>query len=391
MMCLLGVAGLPTDIQAQNFDANRMNRDISIMEGILAELFRTQYDAPTSDSPIFDGGAFRVRGIRGTYLSEYGIIFMIPGEDPMRPRVRSNGRGGYSFYYNSDDDTQNGEVDQDAIVSRITEFLMNYGSTIGQLDNDDRIMVIYGATTSGRRMNLSEVLTGQTVADQDEKESPVVSVSVSAKALKDYRRGDLTSDAMKDEIEIAASEGKEYPDLKVMGNIYETALRDNDGYFRMMGSVSYLMLDNFGAIFSFDVRYTTNREGILGFLNGNPPGGRFMGQGGQGQEMRGNPRNEPGAPQPNSDIDQEELEENILKAYDTLRTNIKEYLVDYGRTLMSVDSQKHILTSLEISGIGVNSIPERVDFQIKKSVLEDLDKGRISREEAIKKVVVTEF
>ena len=62
---------------AQNIDANRMNRDIRIMENILAELFKTTAEIPTAETIVISQGYFRQRSIRGTYLNDYGIIFMI--------------------------------------------------------------------------------------------------------------------------------------------------------------------------------------------------------------------------------------------------------------------------------------------------------------------------
>ena len=81
----------------------------------------------------------------------------------------------------------------------------------------------------------------------------------------------------------------------------------------------------------------------------------------------------------------------MLEAYASMKTHIAEYLVDYGRTLNSVNSDQFILTSVNVGRTELEEIPERVDFQLKKSVLENLDRGRISREDAIKQVVVSEY
>lgn len=388
LMCVLGITGSATQIMAQSFDANRMNRDISIMENILAELFRTQYDTPNSDMLILDAGGFRARGIRGTYLTDYGIIFMIPAYDPMRPRMHSNGQG-YSFYYNSDENPAKKEIDEQTIITRITEFLMNYGSTIGQLKDNENVMVIYGASTSTRRMNIGMVLNGREVTNSDQKVTPVVSVSVSVKDLKAYRKGDLSADKFKSRVKTASSAGKEYTDLKVMSNIFETAMREtSENSFRMMGGASYMMLENFGAIFNFDARYATNRDRAFTIFSNGQSGARFQGR---NFDMRGQQVDTQQPDPAEIEAQEKEMQEEIKEAYADLKTNVIEYLVDYGRTLTSVGSEQHILTSVNISGPGGDDVPERVDFQIKKSVLEELDKGKISRENAMKKVVVTEF
>ena len=55
-----------------------------------------------------------------------------------------------------------------------------------------------------------------------------------------------------------------------------------------------------------------------------------------------------------------------------------------------IQSDQLIITSVHIHS-RENSIPNRVDFQIKKSVLEDYDQGKITREQAIDSVSVTYY
>lgn len=388
LMCVLGITGSATQIMAQSFDANRMNRDISIMENILAELFRTQYDAPNSDMLILEAGVFRARGIRGTYLTDYGIIFMIPAYDPMRPRMHSNGQG-YSFYYNSDENPSDKTIDKETIETRITEFLMNYGSTIGQLKDNENVMVIYGTSSSARKTSFPILGNGRDATNIDVEENPVVSVSVSVKDLKAYRKGNLSADAFKSRVKTASTAEKESSDLKVMSTIFETGLREtSEKSFRMMGGASYMMLENFGAIFNFDARYMSGRDRAFTILRNGQSGVRFQGR---NFDMRGQQKDNPQPDPAEIEAQEKEMQEEIKAAYADLKADVIEYLVDYGRTLTSVDTNQHILTSVNIGGPGMDDVPERVDFQIKKSVLEDLDKGKISRDNAMKKVVVTEF
>ena len=77
------------------------------------------------------------------------------------------------------------------------------------------------------------------------------------------------------------------------------------------------------------------------------------------------------------------------EAYKRLKNDLKEYLVDYGRTLSSLNDDHYVLLSVNIGGRW-DTIPDRFDVQIKKSVLSRLDNGKISREEALKSVVLKE-
>lgn len=391
---LLSILIAPT-LVAQNIDANRMNRDIRIMENILSEIFRTRVETATAEGIYFSNVQMRNRGIRGTYLDGYGLIFMVANEsDSRRPRLQVTGQSGYSFYYSTDDEQPNFEIDESSIRERITEFLVDYGSTIGQLNDDDNIMVIYGANSQSNSVYWNyrvAVVNGEVVSNNDDESEPlpVISGSVQFKNLKDYRSGRLDGNQVKQRVMFATSEGKEYMDLKVMGNIFETALdQGRDNSFRLSGGVNYMMLDNFGAIFNLDARYSSGRSGLFGRLSET----RRVLRVAQEQQARSPQRAENLEDEIEAlEAQEEKIRENMLEAYQDLKTGIAEYLVDYGRTLNSVDSDQHILTSVDISSGGEEEIPERVDFQIKKSILEDLDRGRISREDAISAVSITEY
>ncbi|MDZ7680938.1 MAG: hypothetical protein U5J63_04295 [Fodinibius sp.] len=83
-------------------------------------------------------------------------------------------------------------------------------------------------------------------------------------------------------------------------------------------------------------------------------------------------------------------QQNIHKAYDTFVSELKEYLVDYGRTLSSIKSNQHILVSVTLPS-RYDNIPERLDLQIQKSQLEAMDIGNTSRSEVMDKIQVQEY
>lgn len=206
--------------------------------------------------------------------------------------------------------------------------------------------------------------------------------------LMDYRSGRIGENEIKNRIDFATTENKEYLDLKVMGNIFETALKNADEEnFRMNGGIGYMLLDNFGAIFSFDARYGGGRDVFFGRLAQTQRQLRIL----QERQIRTGQSSD-ALDEEAAAIEerQEEYKENVLSSFDELKTSVAEYLVDYGRTLSSVSSDQFILTSVNVS-TGIDEIPDRVDFQIKKSVLEEYDRGRISREEAINSVSITEY
>ncbi len=385
---LLSITFTPIETFAQSIDANRMNRDISIMENILSELFRAQ-QLRGEDSRIVVAGTasgisyFSNNSVKGTYLPGFGIIFNISG--PTRNiYVTSSGTRStsYSFYYDDDDggDNNSSEITEASVVNRVTDFLRDYGTTIGQLRNDEQIMVIYGSQNRSSRELFYALSTvrGQNNSNTEQEKPdrlPVISVSATVKNLNDYRSGKINASAFEDRLKVATSEEREYLDLKVMGNIFKTALSNQPkNSFRLHGAgdINYLFLDNFGAIFSLNVRYT--EENVRW-------GNSFAREFARVQSSF------------DADKEKEEYQEYLKKvsaAFDDLKVNLKEYIIDYGRTISSVSDDQYILLSVIVNG-RMDEIPERMDIQVKKSVFNELDRGRITRDQALGEVVVTEY
>ncbi len=388
---LLSITFTPIETFAQAIDANRMNRDINIMENILSELFRATVVSGNEGTVVINGSGY-LRGsndTRGTYLPGFGIIFMVSNPANKGFYVTSQGSSSskYTFYYDNDGD-EDPTIDEKSITNRIKEFLKDYGSTIGQLRSDEKVMVIYGSKSNSGVLYYR--VSGNRLQSSDEKEEiPVISVSATVSDLNDYRSGKLNASGLDSRLEVATSEDKEYLDLKVMGNIFETALKDQEGEaFRLTGGgVSYMMLENFGALYSLDVRYDEFGRASLLLRNLE---GRVRSQALAELTAVGQARKNEQAEAQNYEERKKELEQNLSRAYEELVSNIKEYIVDYGRTLNSLESDQFLLLSVNINGRYEN-IPGRLDIQIKKSVLEQLDRGRIDREEALNQVVVTEY
>ena len=393
IITLLFLSVLSTNVLcAQNaIDANRMNRDINIMENILQELFKTSWEARGNTVHVKSTGLFfggNSSDIRGTYLPGYGIIFTIPGGPPGFITYSDTGEDksySYTFRY-SDDASSEKSVSEESVTRRIREFLREYGSTIGQLSENDRIMVVYNTQYQIREFPFID-------SSDDQKRQqllPTISVVAQVKDLQDYRSGNLSEDELNQRLSISKSdaESKDRLDLKVMANIFETALKEQEGpAFRIRGSINYLSLDNFGALFFFDARYSS-RTGAGGFFFNMPEFSSFS------LDTEGKARVEVQRAL-EKELDQsrkqqEETTEEITKGYNTFINNLREYLVDYGRTLSSVQRDQHIMISASISS-SIDEIPERVDLQIKKSVLEAMDKGNTNRDEAMSQIVVREY
>ncbi|HEX6982020.1 MAG TPA: hypothetical protein VF181_04605 [Balneolaceae bacterium] len=390
---ILAFSFQPANAQ-QSVDMERMNRDINIMENILQELFKTKVESHFGGIVSFGDD-----GIRGAYIPEYGVIFSVPHQS--NNYIFFSGDEGesssFTFQYNSESDGDT--ITAESVIDRISEFLRDYASTIGQLSANGRVTVIYSTEPSRRQVFTFVTDDGQGSTHKTES-LPTISVTAQMGDLQAYRSGDISQEEFNQRLQINKTEADdEGPvDLKVMATIFETAFEGGDEkLFRVSGSVDYLHLDNFGALFSLEAEYTDDDRifGVsIGSINQRI---KVIGDRLEGTEVETDSANILESITIDSDDALEEYEEEaaehkaeVLEAYKQFKQRLKEYLVDYGRTLSSVGSNQHILVSVNIQS-SVDEIPGRVDFQLEKSILEQMDEGDISREEAMSEIRVREY
>lgn len=385
---------------SQSFDANRMDRDLKIMESILGELFKTQVQSSNRLAPrvrALESTYFTWNSssrIKGTFVPDFGAIFMIPNQSQNRIVIQrvKNDTSNVTFQYSAGENNKDRSIDKESVVARISEFLQNYASTIGQLKEEDRVLVIYGAQDTDNRRSIAYTLNNFVTGADDRDEEvepkeplPVITVSATKKDLDNYRSGALSSEAFKKQLQVSASEKTEKLDLKVLGNIFKTGLGEGDGeQFHLINnsSLSYLYLDNFGALYTLDLHRGHGLSGIrsIGFTTTNNSGDEEVEeQRIEIQKLRGELAEK-----------QKKTTETLKAEYQKLVQRTKEFIIDYGRTLSSLKPDQFLLVSLNITD-AVEGIPQRVDFQIKKSTLANMDRGSLSREDAIKAVTMTEY
>ncbi len=406
---------LGSTLFAQNVHLDRTNRDIRIMENILTELFRIPIEDESNviENIIFND--FPDRGVKGTYYEGYGVIFMIPSKDTFMNRT---------VEIDDEKDLSKRSLDEHEVKDRITEFFITYASTISQLKDNERIMVVYG-TLGSKRLNHSKltiVVRGNNVDNKKNKHLPVITASSTMKNIRSFNKTTDLKKARK-QINFSTITDIKLKDLKIMGNIFDTVLdNDTDNQFHIRGNVKHLMIEDFGAILRFNTRFRADRNQLVSFGDFNDTfltdNVRIMNKSVKIMENKAkkmeakiqlmlNPEDsviifndffdsDKLTQELDSlrDIIEEKKEKSQMimqQAYEDLKLNIIETLVDYGRTLKSVQSDQLVITSVHIHSRRENSIPNRVDFIVKKSVLEDLGKGKISRKKAMRSIVITEY
>ncbi len=383
---------------AQDFDANRMNRDVRIMESILNELFKIE--AKTTNTASGSNSGLEVRRISGNvafspfssnsnqvsgnYIPGYGVIFKVPylisDNISSISVVKNEEEPGIIFYYDSDKNEGDTQVSEESVINRITDFLRDYAPTIGQLKEEEQVAIVYGKRNeSAPRLRVFN-LSGESKAKEEFNQIPVITVSAKAKDLMALKNGSLSSDNFAGRLSISkqGKEEKQRLDLEVMGNILKTAFEEGDGdSFHLINtnSLSYISIDGFGVHYTLDMHrghglHSFTFGAIASFGEANSDEAEESAR--KVQEAR------------------EKRESTLKTEYQNLIDQMKQYLVDYGRTLNSLTSDQFLIVTTNISDHS-NTVPAQVNFQLKKSTLEQLDRGQISREEAINAVTITEY
>lgn len=379
-MLLLCILAVPL-VHAQNIDRERMERDINIMESVLEELFKIEWNSNSSTMQVASG-SFSFGGgseITGTYISNYGIVFTIPSQTSGFIVSTDGDEYNYQFKYENNDNDQ--KITKETVANRIKYFLRDYGSTIGQLKNEDHITVIYEKNSTN---HFVKVLPDNNRQKDPQKFPSTIYVTACASDLQALRRGNISKTQFDDRLTVAINDEKnQRRDLKVMANILKTTFEDvEDDEFRVRGSVKETYIENLGALFYLDVSYGSGfyafgeamvavREKLSKIIDPDSVSIKF-------ENSEGDNRSE------------SELRKAGKQAYQGFLNQLKETLVDYGQTLKSVDSDEQVLISISLSRSG-KAIPERVDLQIEKSVLEALDQGSLSREAALNRISVQEY
>jgi hypothetical protein len=247
------------------------------MERALEELFRIENQQRFSvNLPGFTiGGGTGIENIKGHYFKGYGVIFSIPDVTNTT----------YGFINWSDSDDQDHpemvfsneindtgiSINEESILSRITEFLVNYAPSIRLLDHRDRVTVVYGSEIfnknrfrfSSKRIDINSrensrvSIYGTRERDQPDKpEIPVISMSITKDDLDAYRSGNLTSSEFRLRItsDVVQPDDQNRSDLNIFANILETELRETQNeLFRLNSKPAYLFLQNFGVIYHIDL------------------------------------------------------------------------------------------------------------------------------------------
>ncbi len=375
--------GPSTAIYAQQntIDQDRMNRDLSITDDILGKIFSENYNQSLP---------FGNQGVDASYLPGYGIIYHISGSSFMIFRhlgmgrmsgtvstgsSKSNGKGNSTgsavvvggrgkgrYWFNNAEN----RLTRQQVIDRATEFLGNYGSTIGQLKPTDRITVIYDEGGSNFMPNIYLA-----IQNSDSTETKPLNLAISAKkadiiALNQNRisKKEFSNRLSVDDIE----DGQKHKDLDIFSEILTQALKNTQNFeYSVRGQVNFAYMKDFGVIYYVNAEYSLQYLSILS----------------EDKSVTIRSAQDIQISDKNSD-------KKMQEAYNRFVDAMKDYITNYGRTLHTLKSGQELVVSANLNN-GVGGEGKRVTFTIKADILEELNSGKITPKQAANDIQIRSF
>ncbi len=409
---------------AQNkIDEQRMERDIEVAENVLGTIIKQQ----------FEKRSFFPMEIEGNYTQGYGATFRIPyevlgsswffGQAPEPPGIgfMDGGSGSFSFRFDSDLDapeamqdleimeldraqsredqelareeaertktrvvikngstvTENvigpeykvkgkskntsGKYNKDSVRNAYTNkiieasknFLADYGDLITQLPSNEKITI----TNRGEG---ERIWYG---AFANVSSPSYISVEALKGDIALYRQGKLTHDQLFSKMKVINSvmDDELQPDLELLSSIISRLYRhDLSTTYFTQENIYYERLKDFGVIYYMQVYSSTT--------------------GAYGKFIMPTLRLE--------NVDAETRDKKVKELYPVFEKELKENILDYGRTLKSLGDEELLMFNVKLTRCPDCGIPASIELSVKSSVLKDVNSGKLTKEAALAKITV---
>jgi hypothetical protein len=270
------------------------------------------------------------------------------------------------------------EASMEKTEQAVITFLADYADLIGQLKPTDNILVkqdspfeeeifIYGMDEGDDVWVDADVDVDADDTDASgiysggRKKGSGFSAEVSKKAVTDYKTGKIDFDAFREKVVVkrAAPERKS-ADLDMFANIFKQYYSPKmSTTFFTERTPAYEILDNFGVIYTINTysSYVDGRYYSMPVLD-------------------------------KKKVSSEERKEAIEELYPKFETDIKSFIIDYGRTIRSLQEDDMLLLKIKMTKCEDCTIPKTIDVSVKMSVLKQFDQQKIPRDKALASIEI---
>jgi hypothetical protein len=393
---------LSQPLLAQKVDEQRMQRDMAVAENVLSTLIKQQFDQQRMFFPL---------EVTANYQPGYGVTFYLPADftTPINFAIGGDGFGSNNFmiwsgpeptepadapeppepsvYINSSADrdqydqareergrqqsantiklagkTKKGKkVDMDSVrdaynlkvIEAAKMFLVDYGDMITQLQPDEKIIV-------ANQGDQPHVWVGQYF---NTPQRTHLSVEVTKSDLTAYKQGKLNHDQVMAKVKVVNTESMEAvePDFELLSSIFNRLYRaDLSKTYFMEDNIYYERLKDYGVVYylqmysGVEIDYQRYAMPTLGL----------------------------------EDIDLATRNKKVAELYPTFEKEMKENILDYGRTLKSLKDNEQLIFQIKLTRCAGCGIPTTLECSVKGNVLKEFNAGKLDKNAALGKITV---
>ncbi|WP_420580980.1 hypothetical protein [Reichenbachiella sp.] len=232
-------------------------------------------------------------------------------------------------------------------------FLTDYADLIGQLADSEQVMLVTkgGPQGFGTALYNSSIQVGK------------FSASSTRKNIADFKAGNISRATFENRINFVDSKGDEKvaADLELFSSIFQRLYKtDLATTYYTSSPISYERLKNFGVIYRMKMyaSITTGRDSY---------------------KM---------PTQRKSNLSRKERNEEVMALYPQFINEFKKNVLDYGKTIKSLEGDESILFQIRITDCNSCDIPSEINVLVKQQTLLDLDGGSINKNEAIQQIQI---
>ncbi len=389
-MVVLIIIGIPVMTKAQSKGADRMEQDILVAENILGTLLR-QEAGHRGFWPV---------DVKGTYTAGYGVTLKLPvggfynrwmtqGSQPAIAMPGVPGAYSYSYSYSRSEDeekaikeskrdqvrvktpkpSRRGEEVDDSTMSKARErfmdvaknFLADYGDVISGLKADERIII--SNRSDEFEPDFEVMWISGSGGSGGRAKRALMSVEAKRSDIEQLKQSKITRAEFLNRLKVTDTQTAESvdPDLEVLASLFGRLYREDlSTTYYSQGSLNYERLKDFGVIYYMRVYSSMEMEDD-----------RFA------------------MPTVDKrDLSQAERDKQVKDLYPKFELDLKENIVEYGRTLRSLKDNEQLVFKVKMTACKGCGIPATLELSIPSNALKDYGSGKANREATVAKISV---
>lgn len=355
-------------------DQERMNRDIKVAENVLVTLIKQKFDGERMFFPL---------NVTGSYQEGFGVTFMLPADyttpiafglsnydelvfmrenrihgvntGPGRNRMPENENRNNNDLVLKDRRQLNldslRDLSNKRVIEAAKEFLVDYGDMLSQVPADEKLVIT-------NRGNQPRMWVGALVPAPERTH---LSIELKKSDLNAMKTGSIGRDELLKRISVvtAKATGEVEPDLELLSTIFSRLYRpDLSNTFFIEGTIPYERLSDFGVVYYMQV-YSANRT--FNSTYDMPT-----------VDLH--------------DLSQEQRDEQVKKLYPRFEQELKENIIEYGRTLKSLAGDEQLIFNVSLTQCRQCRIPSTLELSIQGSVLKAYNDGKTNKTTAISSI-----